>query len=180
VPNTYPDWAALYSQHRDAMWRVAQKVLRDRGLAHNADDAVHEAMKSLIASPPAAPVRNWEALMVNTARNRALDILKSAAVRKSIPGWDPADYDAPAPGDLADDVAEALDSQQAGAIVPDLLAKLDDRVRRVAWEYIGLARPCKEVAVELGVTPSRVSQLARQALEELRVMIRKQVADVEV
>jgi hypothetical protein len=35
-----PDWAALYQQHRDAMYRVAARVLRGAGPADEAGDAV--------------------------------------------------------------------------------------------------------------------------------------------
>ncbi len=49
----HPDWAALYQRHRDAMYRVAAKVLREAGLADQAGgDAVQAAMVSLMKSPP--------------------------------------------------------------------------------------------------------------------------------
>jgi DNA-directed RNA polymerase specialized sigma24 family protein len=75
-----PDWAALYQQHRDAMYRVAARALREAGRADKAGDAVSAAMASLMKSPP-ANVQNWQALLVKAAKRRALDILGSAAVR---------------------------------------------------------------------------------------------------
>ena len=54
---------------------------------------------------------------------------------------------------------------------------LDDRHRKVAWEYVALERPRAEVAADLGVTPGRVSQMAKRALEHLRdAMSREEVA----
>jgi RNA polymerase sigma factor (sigma-70 family) len=70
--------------------------------------------------------------------------------------------------DIADEVADSVDSQRSGAEVWDALAALGERHRKVAWEYVALARPRAEVAAELGVTPARVSQMAKQALGILR------------
>jgi DNA-directed RNA polymerase specialized sigma24 family protein len=67
-----PDWAALYQQHRDAMYRVAARVLRGAGRADEAGDAVSAAMESLMKSPP-ANVLNWQAVLVTAVKRRALD-----------------------------------------------------------------------------------------------------------
>jgi DNA-directed RNA polymerase specialized sigma24 family protein len=75
-----PDWAALYQQHRDAMYRVAARVLRGGGRADEAGDAVSAAMESLMKSPP-ANVLNWQAVLVTAVKRRALDLLGSSAVQ---------------------------------------------------------------------------------------------------
>ena len=49
-----PDWAALYQQHRNAMYRVAARVLRGAGRADEAGDAVSAAMASLLVAPTRA------------------------------------------------------------------------------------------------------------------------------
>lgn len=148
------------------MYRVAATVLREAGIADQAGDAVQEAMVSLMASPP-DDVRVWEAVMVATAKRRALDRLASAAVRHAGPELG-EDHDHAGLGDLSEEVAEATDRQRAAARLWDNLAVLDDRHRKVAWEYIALERPRADVAAELGVTPARVSQMAKRALEQLR------------
>jgi len=160
-----PDWAALYQKHRDAMYRVAARVLREAGRAAEAEDAVMAAMESLLKSPPSG-VTCWEAVMVNAVRWRALDILNSGAARHSV-SEDPASYDQQDPMDLASDVAELVDRRRAAGVVRDKLAVLDERHRHVAWEYIARERPRPEVAAELGVTPPRVSQMAKEALRQL-------------
>jgi DNA-directed RNA polymerase specialized sigma24 family protein len=78
-----PDWAALYQQHRDAMYRVAARVLRGAGRADEAGDAVSAAMESLMKSPP-ANVLNWQAVLVTAVKRRALDLLGSSAVRHEV------------------------------------------------------------------------------------------------
>ncbi|WP_332643569.1 RNA polymerase sigma factor [Aeromicrobium sp.] len=167
-----PDWAALYLSHRDAMYRVAASVLRGFGIADQADDVVQDAMVSLMGSPP-SEVNNWEAMMVSAAKNRALDRVGSAAVRHAGPELDPHRLGGEAP-DIADDVAESLDRQRLAAKAWDHLGILDDRHRKVAWEYIALGRDRTEVAAELGVSPARVSQMAKKAAEDLREAFRRE------
>ena len=83
-----PDWAALYQKHRDAMYRIAARVLREAGLAESAEDAVMDAMTSLMNSPPTETVRNWEAVLVTAAKRKALDLLRSAAIQHRGPQLD--------------------------------------------------------------------------------------------
>ncbi len=70
-------------------------------------------------------------------------------------------------GDISQDVADAVDRQRLAARAWDNLALLDERHRKVAWDYIALGRPRAEIAAELDVSPARVSQMATRALEIL-------------
>jgi RNA polymerase sigma-70 factor (ECF subfamily) len=167
-----PDWAALYQQHRHAMYRVAARVLREAGRADEAGDAVTTAMESLIKSPP-ANVQNWQAVLVTAAKRRALDLLGSAAVRHEVATDESRGLDSAVDG-LANDVAEHVDRQRAGAVAWEKLALLDIRHRKVVWEYVALGRPRQQVAAELGVTPGRVSQMAKEALRILREALKSE------
>jgi len=161
-----PDWAALYQKHRDAMYRVVARTLRDAGRQDEAEDAVMAAVESLMKAPPKG-VRNWEAMMVRAAKMRALDLLGSAAVRHAS-SEHLANHDGPASTNVEADVVEAVDRQRAAAVAWDHLAILDKRHRKVAWEYIAKGRSRDEVAAELAVTPARVSQMATKALRQLK------------
>jgi RNA polymerase sigma-70 factor (ECF subfamily) len=148
------------------MYRVAARILRDAGRSDDAEDVVMAAMESLMKAPPTG-VQNWEAMMVRATKMRALDLLGSAAARHaSSEGL--YDHDVVSPATVEDDVIELVDRQRAAAVAWDKLALLDDRHRRVAWEYIAKERPRGEVAAELGVSPARVSQMAAAALRQLR------------
>jgi DNA-directed RNA polymerase specialized sigma24 family protein len=78
-----PDWAALYQQHRDAMYRVAARVLRGAGRADEAGDAVSAAMRSLMKSPP-ANVLNWQAVLVTTRAKALMGLQATAALLTSL------------------------------------------------------------------------------------------------
>ena len=161
-----PDLGALYLRHRDAMHRVAASVLREVGLADEAGDAVQDAIVSILASPPAG-VQNWEAFLVTAAKRKALDRVRSAAVRHAGPEL-VDQHDRPDGTDIADDVAEDLDRQRRAATAWDSLSALDARHRKAVWEFVALGRPRAEIADELGVTPARVSQIVSRGLELLR------------
>jgi RNA polymerase sigma factor (sigma-70 family) len=161
-----PDWAALYQKHRDAMFRVAATVLRGRGLADRAEDAVQAAMVSLMTTPP-QDVGSWEALLVGTARRRALDILGSAAVRHYGSELE-EDHDSVDASHSSDDIDEALDRQRAAGQLREHLSRLNPQQRFVAWEYLALDRPRPQVALELNVSPARISQIAKATILILR------------
>lgn len=161
-----PEWGPLYQKHKDAMYRVAASVLREGGIADQAADAVQDAMVSLMSSPP-EKVKDWEALMVSTAKRRALDRLDSAAVRHAGPELSEA-HDQAGDDDIAADVAEAIDRLRRAGVVWDKLAILEDRERRILWEYVALERSRAEVAAEFDISASRVSQIVKSALQKVK------------
>lgn len=163
---THPDWAALFEKHRDAMYRVAASVLRGRGLANLRFDAVQNAMESLIRSPPKEEPRSWEAYLVLAAKRRALDIIKSADVRHASDGALKVDKSAEA-DDFAE-AEEAIDRQRRAVRFWSKLNLLDGWQRYVAEQYLTQRLSRQQVAEDLGVTPARISQIARQASEVLR------------
>jgi RNA polymerase sigma-70 factor (ECF subfamily) len=163
---SHPDWAALYQKHRDAMYRVAAKVLREAGLADHAEDAVQAAMVSLMKTPPPGVV-SWEAVLVKTTQRRALDILGSAVVRHAGPQL-AEEHDFADPRSHIEDIDEVLDRQRLAVRVTRHFPLLNEQQRHVAWEYVARGRPRPDVATEMGLTPARVSQIAAAAIQILR------------
>jgi len=162
-----PDLGALYLHHRDAMHKVAASVLREAGRVSEAEDAVQDAIVSIMASPP-ENVRNWEAFLVTAAKRKALDRIRSAEVRHAGPEFVEAVHDRADDSDLAEDIAEAIDQQERAGHAWDCLAILDERHRKAVWETAALGRPRSEVAAEMNVSPARVSQMSTRSLALLR------------
>ncbi len=63
---------------------------------------------------------------------------------------------------------ESVEQHERLAYMVDAIAELPDRLRTVVEEYFFGARPMLEIANELGVTESRVSQMRAEALGLLR------------
>ena len=167
-----PDWAALYLAHRGAMYGAAARALRAAGLADQAGDAVQDAIESLMKSPPER-VQNWEAFLVTVAKRKALDRLKSAGVRKTRPELSDERHPSAVGSDVAEDVSEELDRHRLAAKARGLIESLPARDREVVLRCVVGEDSQKEVAADLGVTPGRVSQMIKAALEQLRAKIQE-------
>lgn len=172
MSNTPPDLGALYLRHGEAMHKVAASVLREAGRASEADDVVHDAIVSIMASPP-ENVRNWEAFLVTAAKRKALDRIRSAEARHAGPELVEAVHDRADDSDLAEYVADAIDQQKRAGHAWDCLSVLDERHRKAVWGTAALGRPRSEVATELNVTPARVSQMTTRSLTLLRQEMRR-------
>lgn len=177
MTESVPDLAALYLQHREAMYRVAASVLRGAGRAAEAADVVQDAIVSIMNSPPSG-VRNWEAVLVTAAKRKALDFLKSALVTHAGPALEDDDegelsFAHPAV-DVEEEVQDLLENERRAAVLRECLRTLDERHRRVVWDIQVSERSRAEVAEELGVTPPRISQMMTKALAQLRDELGKQ------
>jgi RNA polymerase sigma-70 factor (ECF subfamily) len=73
--------AVLYAKHRNAMYKVARKVLRKAGHPDLADDAVHNAIKSIMSRPPER-IDNSQAFLVLVAKRKAMDMAKTRAITR--------------------------------------------------------------------------------------------------
>lgn len=160
---TKPDWPALYLRHRDSMYRVARSALRSIGRPDLAEDAVHDVMTSIIADPDRM-IANPEAYLVKAARLRALAIAKLHGNCRGAQ-WDEAEH--PSDGFEADAV-QRLDRARLYQRLHQEVAALPDMQRRVIEEVIIKERTATQVATEMGLSKSRVSQLQKAALLALR------------
>lgn len=172
MSSTEHDLAALYARHKDAMHRMAASVLRDSGMAAEAGDAVHEVILSLMESPPATPVRNWEAFLVRAVKNRALDRVKTAYVRHHGGSLELAVHDTGDGKDLAQEVADDVDRVIDAASVQNALDTLTPQEQEVVWRVYGLEESQRDVARELSLSPSRVSQICKNGLEKIKTQMK--------
>jgi RNA polymerase sigma factor for flagellar operon FliA len=78
------------------------------------------------------------------------------------------------------DPAERLEEREQAAYLADALALLPDRLRVVVEGYFLLGRSSAELAEELGVTESRVSQMRSEALGLMRAGLAEQYRDAGV
>lgn len=162
------NFAAIYTQHRQAMWRAAAAHLRTWGRESDVEDVISEAITSIIAKPPTENIRNWEAFLVTAAIRKAKDLTKSARAQRTGTPYEPDRHDEATEDDVANEVAEAIDRQRQAAALPDLLNVLNDRESYVVWQVKARGRSRQELADELDVDATRISQICTAALKKLR------------
>ena len=164
-----PDLGALYLRYRDVLWRVAQKQL-PLFMHDRVGEVVSHVFMKLGEKPPTEPVRNWEALLVDRAKKRAIDVYRKEHFNRF--GQFP-DEDAAVLG-VADGAAASLDA----SLVSSLLSRLEPRRRRVLVEVVMEGRPAKVLAAEWGVSEGRVSQLKTDALKRFKVLWEQETGGV--
>lgn len=147
----------LYARHKDAIFGVAFRILRDHG---DAADVLQDTFLLLIegrrGTPPSSSVRGW---LLRVAQNLAIDRFRQRRVRSGPAEDHPADpervADAPGPARAAEhaEVARAIDAA---------VADLSPRLRAaVLLRYAG-GLSYEEVAEALDCSVGTVkSRLAR-------------------
>lgn len=78
------------------------------------------------------------------------------------------------------DPAQQVLSREMNAYLHDAVLALPERLRKIMVEYFFEERPMQEIADDLGITVSRVSQLRGQAIRMMREGIEAQFAEAEV
>ena len=165
---TEPDLlAAAFSQARPRLVRLAYAII---GSHSEAEDVVADCWFRLVAADKDEPVRDAEAWAVVAVSRMALDVLRSARVRREryVGPWLPEpvvaspDETAADPADkvtLADEVGYAI------LVVMETLSPAE-RTAFVLHDLFGLT--FNEVAVIVGRAPAAVRQLASRARRHVR------------
>jgi RNA polymerase sigma factor for flagellar operon FliA len=139
-----------------------------------------QAIDSLTASlgRPPTPAETADALGISVASLQAdeQDLHRAVVLSISVPnetGEDggPTGTDALLPADTRTPESEILEREQR-AYLYDAVACLPERLRTVVVGYFLDDRPMAELAAELGVTESRVSQMRGEAVTLLRESMR--------
>lgn len=175
---TIPNIGALYLEHREKLIRAAASVLLRSFKLRDGDlDVVQQVFLELQENPPDVTVDNWEAFLVRRTNLRAIDYGRKQHVKKWGGSVEDKDFDAadPASGDDIAEVDSAIDTEIGMRDVRAAMAELSDRERHVIQrlELDGAIRD--EVATDLGVTPPRISQIRKVALEKIKAHIEREV-----
>jgi RNA polymerase sigma-70 factor, ECF subfamily len=165
---TEPDrLAAAFSQARPRLVRVAYAIL---GSHSEAEDVVADCWFRLVAADQAEPVRDVEAWAVVAVPRMALDVLRSARVRREhyVGPWLPEPV-VTTPGAATVDPADqvTLDDEVGYAllVVMETLSPAE-RTAFVLHDLFGV--PFDEVAAIVGRSPGAVRQLASRARRQVR------------
>lgn len=163
-----PDVAAHYQENRETMWRHAKRQLFLRGRpASEAKDIVSRTMLSLLEHPPAAPVNNWEALLVRAVTNKVLDYTKSAEVAHR----SPAELDDNIPDLGSSATIERIESFDLAHRISNYFPLLNSQQMEALRQRVLLDLPRAEVANSMRLSGPRVTQLVKEAVDILKAAI---------
>ncbi|MGN6598369.1 MAG: sigma-70 family RNA polymerase sigma factor [Actinomycetes bacterium] len=165
---------ALIDELRSVDW--ASRSVRAK--ARKRDNAVEELATVLGRVPTSAEVAEF--LGVSVAEVDAVEEDVQRAVVLSIQGFaDPNAAEELFPtGDVSPD--EHLLAREQVAYLHDAVAVLPERLRAVVQGYFFEERPMADIAAELGVTESRVSQMRGEALVLLKEAMNSQLDPEQV
>ncbi len=166
------DFAAVYEASAGRLRAYAVSLLRGAGLADQAEDVVQDAILALwkrFQVTDEVP-DDWFAVMMNKVKFRALDLMRSAPVRRAGFSLDDDDvfFDVVAPRDFAADLADAGPPRAA-------LDALDDPQQRdVLYRLYYEDKTQVQVARELGLTAGRITQIKQAGLAAVAEYIDRQ------
>jgi RNA polymerase sigma factor (sigma-70 family) len=154
------DVAALFTQHRDAVFRYLARYTGDADLA---EDLVQETFVKLAERPPKNPelVRSW---LFVVATNLARDARKTSRRRSELARL--ATEDSPAAADPAPDPAALVEVAELRDRVRAALQRLSDKERTaLLLREEGFTH--REIAAAIGATTGSVGTLVARALAKL-------------
>lgn len=159
-------FTALYQRHAGTVYGICRRILNDAAAAEDVTQSVFTMMWS---KPHAFGGGNFAAWITRVARNAALDVLRSAAVRTREPELR---ADIPASGTLEDDVVARLDSRA----ITQALAELPPEVRQAIEEAYFGGLSYREVAERQGIPLGTIKSRIRGGLQKLWEALQRQVA----
>ncbi len=167
--------ADAFQRARPRLVRVAYAILGSHG---DAEDVVADCWLRLAEQDAAEPVRDVEAWAVVTVSRMAVDVLRSARVRREqyVGPWlpEPVVAAVPAGDDPADRVTLDDEVSYALLVVLETLTPAE-RTAVVLHDLFGM--PFDEVAGVAGRTPAAVRQLASRARRHVRERASRPAAD---
>jgi len=150
-------FAAVYDRYAGLVYGLAKRILRDDA---QAEDVTQSIFAGLWASPHSFRGGNFAAWIARVARNAAIDVLRSAAVRTRAPDF-PAQFASPV---ALDDVV--LDRAESRAVIGALQALPDEQRVPIEVAYFeGLSY--REVADRLGEPLGTIKSRIRAGLQRM-------------
>lgn len=152
----------LFATHRHTFINAAARIL---GCRSHAEDVVHDAYLKLNGSALTPGIQSQSGYLMRVVRNLAIDLYRRQALEKRYSGSEEEGMYIATPS--ASPEAEHEDRQTLEAI-SSALHDLPERTRYAFEMYRLHGRTQKEIAEELGVSPTLVNFMVRDALVHCR------------
>ncbi|MFS2126937.1 RNA polymerase factor sigma-70 [Pseudomonas sp. Pseusp97] len=152
----------LFATHRQTFINAAARIL---GCRSHAEDVVHDAYIKLNASDLTPAIQSQSGYLMRVVRNLAIDLYRRQALEKRYSGSEEEGMHIATAS--ASPEIEHEDRQTLEAI-SSALQTLPERTRYAFEMYRLHGRTQKEIAEELGVSPTLVNFMVRDALVHCR------------
>lgn len=152
----------VFAQHRQNFINAAVRIL---GCRSHAEDVVHDAYLKLSDAGLAPNIQSQSGYLMRVVRNLAIDLYRRQSLEKRYAGSEEEGMHVPSP---AASPEAAHEGRQALEALSGALAELPERTRYAFEMYRLHGRTQKEIAEELGVSPTLVNFMVRDALLHCR------------
>lgn len=162
-----PSLHELFVQHRQSFINAAARIL---GCRSHAEDVVHDAYVKLNGAGLAPGIQSQSGYLLRVVRNLAIDLYRRQALEKRHSGSEEEGMYVATPGASPESVHE---DRQTLEVLSAALAELPERTRYAFEMYRLNGRTQKEIAEELGVSPTLVNFMVRDALLHCRQTLQR-------
>ena len=160
--NQQADLAAAFTAHRSQLHQVAARILGNRD---RAEDVIQDAYLKITEVRAVLVVKQPVAYIFRVVRNLAIDHYRRASLESSLFTVEEEAHSVPSPAATPEAVSI---SRQQLSLVAEALDQLPKRTRRVFELYRVGGHTQREIAQMLGVSPTLVNFMIRDALDHCR------------
>ncbi|MEE9098910.1 MULTISPECIES: RNA polymerase factor sigma-70 [Pseudomonas] len=152
----------LFATHRQTFINAAARIL---GCRSHAEDVVHDAYIKLNATDLTSGIQSQSGYLMRVVRNLAIDLYRRQALEKRYSGNEEEGMHVATPAASPETEHEGRQTLEA---ISNALLALPERTRYAFEMYRLHGRTQKEIAEELGVSPTLVNFMVRDALVHCR------------
>jgi len=155
-------FAELYDRHAPVVYGICRRILAD---PTSAEDVTQSVFTMLWARPSAFAGGNFPAWIARVARNAALDVLRSAAMRTREPNMP---EDVAAPSDLEDEVVARVEQSAVVDALRQLPAEQREAIEQAYFGGLSYREVAERAGTPLGTVKSRIRTGLRQLWQTLQ------------
>ncbi|MFC6632702.1 RNA polymerase factor sigma-70 [Microbulbifer taiwanensis] len=158
----FPDLADTFVAHRSQLCQAAARILGSRD---RAEDVVQDAYLKVMEAKTVFSVKEPAAYVFRMVRNLAIDHYRRSTLESNVFAVEEAGQGVPSPAGTPE--AISIGRQELN-LVARALGELPERTRRVFELYRMGGHTQREIAKMLGVSPTLVNFMIRDALNHCR------------
>ncbi|SFO82447.1 RNA polymerase factor sigma-70 [Ectopseudomonas composti] len=157
----------LFVTRRHTFINAAARIL---GCRSHAEDVVHDAYIKLSTASMAPSIQSQSSYLLRVVRNLAIDLYRRQALEKRYSGSEEEGLYIAAPGASPETSHESRETLE---MLSSALAQMPERTRYAFEMYKLHGRTQNDIAKELGVSPTLVNFMVRDALLHCRQSLKR-------